>query len=318
MHELQGKRVLITGAGGFLGANLVYALARQGAEVHALVRKNIWRLAEIEARIEIHRQELCDFQGLSGLVQSIRPQIIFHSAVYNSHPSTSAERLASIEDNITATAVLIEALRPIDFERLVHIGSSLEYGAKDAPMKESDRLEPFTYRGATKAAAALLCLQMAHGDRRPVAVVRPFSVFGSWESATRIVPTLMLSLLRGGEMRLAPGDYRRDFIFIEDVIEACLRTATAAGVEGEIINAGSGQQWSNEELIAIAEEVTGIKLKRSSQAFENRPPDVRNWVADIRNAERLLGWMPRHDLRAGLLKTFEWFRDHQHLYPHAK
>jgi nucleoside-diphosphate-sugar epimerase len=318
MHDLQGKRVLITGAGGFLGANLVYALARQGAEVHALVRRNIWRLAGVESGIAIHRQDLCDFQGLSGLVKTIRPQIIFHSAVHPSHPLTAAERLASIEDNITATAVLIEALRPIDFDRLVHLGSSLEYGAKQAPMKESDLLEPFTYRGATKAAAALLCLQMARGDRRPVAVVRPFSVFGYWESAMRIVPTLMLSLLRGAEMRLAPGDYRRDFIFIEDVIEACLRAATAPGVEGEIINVGSGLQWSNEELIGIAEEVTGIKLKRSPQAFENRPPDVRNWVADIRNAERLLDWKPRYDLRAGLSKTFDWFRDHQHLYAHAK
>jgi len=318
MPDLGGKRTLVTGAGGFIGANLVRALAGRGAEVHAIVRgaTNLWRLAGIEPEIEIHLADLTDGARLTEVIKAARPEIIFNSAVFSGHPSNSEERVAALRDNVIGTANLLESLAAVEFSRLVHLGGSLEYGAKAEPMLESDLLEPTTFRGVTKAAATLLCRQFALSERRPVVILRPFSVFGYWEAHSRLVPTLMLALLKHNELRLTAGGIRRDFIFIEDVVEACLAAATTAGIEGEIINAGSGEQWSNEELAAAAQEVAGIEIKMTPDAFPRRPADTDHWVADVSKAKRLLGWAPRHTLREGLAKTFAWFREYEREYDH--
>jgi UDP-glucose 4-epimerase len=316
MGDLSDKRILVTGAGGFIGANLTADLLRRGARVHALVRPStdLWRLNEIRHALELHIVDLSEGDRLSGLIEEVRPQIVFNSAAWGGHPSNSDERLSALRDNVIATSSLLEALRAIEFERLVHLGSSTEYGWKQAPIAESELLAPVTFRGVTKAASTLLCQQFGMAERRSVVIVRPFSVFGYWEPPSRIVPVLMLALLKRREMRLTEAGIRRDFIFIEDILEVCVRAASASNVDGEIFNAGSGQQWSNEELVEAAQQVAGIEIKLTSGAFPRRAADTDYWVAEIRKARRLLGWMPRYTLQEGLARTFAWFREHQRDY----
>src|SRR5207237_7123659 len=133
-----------------------------------------------------------------------------------------------------------------------------------------------------------------------------FSVYGYWEAAPRLIPTTMLSLLRTREMRLTVAGIRRDFIFVEDVVEACVKAATVDGIDGEIFNIASGEQSSNADVVAFAEQASDARLRISSEAFPARPADTDYWVADIHKARQLLDWEPRHSLRAGLEKRFEW------------
>jgi nucleoside-diphosphate-sugar epimerase len=314
--ELASKRVLIAGGAGFIGANLAAELRRRGADVHVAVRSttNLWRLAAIRPPIECHHVDLTDTIGLAALIRKIQPQIIFNAAASGGHPSNARERAQALQDNVLSTCSLLEALAETGFERLVHFGSSLEYGWKREPIVEASLLDPVTFRGATKAAATLLCRQFARSEGRSVVIIRPFSVFGPWETGTRLVPTLMLSLLQGRAMRLTAPGIRRDFVFIDDVTEAALLAAQATDVDGQVFNVGSGTQWTNEELVDAAQQTTGIKISVTTDAFPLRPSDTDCWVADIGKSRRLLGWAPRHTLREGLDKTFTWFREHESQY----
>lgn len=316
MDSLAGRPVLVTGAAGFVGANLVKALLRQGAEVHAVVRPitRLWRLADDLSRLELHLVDLTDRAGLEAVVAAARPELIFHLAAPGGHPSGPRERLELLSATVLGTANLLEAASRLDYRRFVHAGSSLEYGARAAPLNEADRLEPSTFRGAAKAAATLLCLQHARAERRPITVLRLFSVYGFWEPPGRLVPTTILAVLQGRDIALTAPGYRHDFVFVDDVVDAVLLAAGTQGVDGEVINVGSGQQWCNEDVVAMVQSLAGRRVNVRVGAYPARPSDTAHWVADVRKAGALLGWHPRHDLAGGLQKTIEWWRHHHHVY----
>jgi nucleoside-diphosphate-sugar epimerase len=315
MNDLRDRRILIAGAAGAVGANLVRELIRRGAEVHALVRPStkLWRIEEVLPRLTLHQTDLTRREELQGIVTQIRPEVVFNLAVRRASLSPR-DRWETLQTNIVGTAALLEATAPLDDLRFFQLGSSTEYGVRDRPLQETDCLEPGLYFGATKAAATLLCQQFARAHSRPVVVLRLFMVYGYWESPKRLIPTAVMAALRGEEMALTAPGYRRDWVFIEDVVEACLLALQAEGVAGEVINVGSGQQWSNEEVVAMVQAVSGRRIGVRIGEYPARPSDTANWVADIRKAERLLGWQPRHSLRSGLEKTLSWFRHHQEAY----
>ncbi len=315
MSSLEGRRALVTGAAGFVGANLVRQLLHDGADVHALVRPstNLWRINEIIPRLTLHLADITDAGQLRQTVNDIQPEVIFHLAVHRA-ASSWEERLATLQANVMGTFNLLEATATVDYHRFVHVGGSLEYGARKRPLTESLRLEPTTFYGVTKAASTLLCRQFAHANRLPIVTLRLFSVYGYWEAATRLIPTAISAALGGREISLTAPGYRRDLVFVEDVVEACLSALGAPRVSGQVINVGSGRQWTNEEVVDMVQAASGQPIKTRVGGYPPRPTDPTHWVADIGKARRLLGWEPRHTLRSGLEKTIAWFRLHRELY----
>ncbi len=311
LHTLAGARVLVTGAAGFLGANLVRALLEDGAEVHGLVRRGTssWRLAGLTGELALHAADLTDVEGLGGAVAAARPEVVFHTAAAGGHPASRSERETALRVSVLGTANLLEELRWNEVGRFVHVGSSLEYGPKPGPVTEADVLEPATFRGAVKAAATLLCLQLAHAAARPVTVLRPLSVYGPWEQPSRLVPSAVRAARYGEPLPLTARGAGRDFVFVDDVVEACLLVARAGGeVDGEIVNIGSGIRTSNEELVAAVERITGRRIVTLPGRYPSSPPDTGTWLADVTKARELLDWTPRHTLDQGLAETVEWFR----------
>lgn len=319
MTDLQGRRVLVTGAAGFIGANLTRGLLDAGAEIHALVRPstNLWRLAEIAPRLALHRLDLAQAELLQRTVTAIRPEVIFHLAAPGGHPSSQADRTEMLVDHLLGTANLLQATEPLDYRRFIHFGSSTEYGPRNRPHRESDLLHPWTTRGAAKAAATLLCQQFGRANHRPIVVLRPFSVYGYWEGPARLIPTAIRAVLSGREIALTVPGYRRDLVFIADMVAACLLAVESKKPTGEVINVGSGQQWSNEEVVETIQALSGRRVRVRVGAYPPRPSDTEHWVADIRKAKRLLGWEPGHCLRDGLERTIDWFRQRGHVYDAA-
>ena len=315
MDNLRDKRVLVTGAAGFVGANLLKRVLRHGAQVHAMVRAAtpLWRIKDDLTPLTLHTADLTDRVQLRSVVEIARPQFVFHLAAPGGYPTTPEARAAFLASTVLGTANLLEALAPQTYERLVVTGSSLEYGTSATPHRETDRLAPTTFRGVGKAAASLLCLQHARTERRPITVLRLFSVYGAWESPARLIPTVIRAALRGDEMALTAPGVRHDFVFVDDVVDAMLLAAVADRADGEVINVGSGHQWSNEDVVGAAQRLTGRAVRVRPGEYPAKTADAAYWLADIEKAAAILGWQPSHDLSAGLRKTIEWFRTQEHI-----
>ena len=313
MNAWVGRRVLVTGAAGFIGANLAAALHRAGAEAHGLARRSTgrWRLDGLGARLATHECDLTETDRLTTILREIRPHVVFHAAAAgHHHPTTAADRFAALRDTVVGTVSLAEALAAAGGARLVYLGSSLEYGPALVPLEESREPAPTTFRCATKASATLLCRQMTRESGTPVILLRLFSVYGPWESASRFVPTVMRALRSGADLPLTRPGIRRDFIYVDDVIDACLLAGSSMSGLGEIINIGSGRQWSNEELADLAQRVAGVRIRVRSGAFPPRPADAGHWVANIEKARAFLGWSPKRSLEQGLTETWRWCGEH--------
>ncbi len=309
-------RVLITGVVGFVGSNLARALLEQGAEVHGLARpqSDPSRIADLLSRLHLHPVDLRDRERLQGWILQVRPGTIFHTAIHGVHPDRRDPE-EMVATNVLGAHHLIAAARQAGVRRLVVTGGSSEYGHKSRPMSERDLPEPVCLYGATKAAATLLFQQAARESDLPVVILRLFSVYGHGEGEHRLIPTAIRAALARQELRLTGPGWRRDYIFIDDVVHACLRTLELEGHHGEILNIGSGGQTSNEEVVEIIDRLTGGGLRVAHGAYPVHATDARHWVADIGKAKRLLGWEPRHRLDDGLRKTIAWFKSRIPIVP---
>jgi len=302
------KRILITGASGFIGACLARELAEHGDEVHLFLRNtsNLWRLNGLQDRFEIHRVDITDAENVKAAVREIRPDIIYHLATYGAYARQKDEKSA-METNVWGTVNLLNACASVGFERFVNVSSSSEYGIKDKPMREDDVLEPNGIYGVTKATATLYCQYMAHNKGLPITMFRVFAAYGYYEEPSRLIPSLIVPCLKNESPKLSSPDSVRDFIFVEDVIEALKRSTEVPGACGEIMNLGTGKQHTVKEAAEIVRELTGCKKEPHWNAVEKTGEEPKKWVADMTKTERILKWKPKHSLESGLKKTAQWF-----------
>lgn len=310
-----GCRALVTGATGFIGANLTRALLAVGADVHAVVRRgsNKRRIAEIEPRLSLHEADLTNRDAVRQAVDAARPDVVFHLAKHRGNP-VRMDTLAALRTNTEGVLNLLEAVAGRPLKGFVHVGSSFEYAFGKAPLKETDRLEPATVHGATKAAATLLCQQAARQGRMPLVILRVFTVYGPWEDRNRLVPTAIRAALEGGEIDLTGPELSHDWVLVDDVVEALLRAVAIDLPPGEIVNVATGREATNEEVVALIGELTGRPVRVRVGAYQKRDWDSAHWVADVGKAERVLGWKAAHSLRDGLAATIAWSRANDHAY----
>lgn len=316
VQRLLRKRILITGSTGFIGANLACFLADKGLSPHIFVRKdsNLWRISDILKKLKPHTVDLNDEAKTRGIILKLKPQIIFHCAVYGGyHFQLDSKKI--IQTNMFGTMNLLNACVKSGFECFVNTGSSSEYGLKNMPIRESDLLEPVTDYGLAKAMATLFCQQSARNKDLPIATLRLFSPYGYFEDPRRLVASLILSCLNQQTPKLSCAHPVRDFVFIDDVIQAYLKTVfSISRAAGSIINIAGGKQYSVGEVAVKIIKLAGLKDKPIWGSVKNPRLEPSRWVADISRARELLGWNPEFSLTNGLIKTIEWFRNNKASY----
>lgn len=296
---------LITGVNGFIGSNLANALILKGFAVHGLVRKSskIDKIKKNKKDIHIHKNDLSNVDSLKKLLKKISPDYIFHLATYENYREESKIN-QMIKTNIIGTNNLLMASLNIPYKCFINTGSSTEYGPKKKPIKETDMLTPNSSYAATKASATHISGVFAINNNKPIITFRLFSVYGPGEMRHRFIPTAILSILTGQKLSITKGVIRRDFIYIDDVIDAYLATTEIKKIApGEIYNIGTGIQHSNEEVVKILEKITKKKMGISKVKFPRRIWDTDFWVADISKASKMLGWQPKINLKDGLNLT---------------
>ena len=287
-------RALVLGAGGFVGRHLCARLRADGWEVVGTVRPGSTGGVPVD---------LADPVALTAAVRDADPDVAFHLAAGRAR-ATPQERAATAAVNTMSGLHLVEALGP-RCRAVVRLGSSTEYAAVDGPMDESAPLRPRGLFGATKAAGSLLLTAAAAERGVRAAVLRAFQVYGPHDHAGRLVPTVLRAARDGTVLPLTAPGARRDWIHVDDVVEACVRAALADDLPpGQVLNVGTGRQTANEELVAAAERATGRTIRTAIGAHPGRSWDTGSWVSDPSLALALLGWRSAVELEDGLRRCW--------------
>ncbi|OIO35454.1 MAG: hypothetical protein AUJ74_06240 [Candidatus Omnitrophica bacterium CG1_02_44_16] len=313
---IKNKRILITGATGFIGANLARLFLKKGAQISVLLRHAsiAWRIKDIIKDIDKYSVDLLERKNLQRIIKRIRPEIIFHTAVYGGYFFQNDPRKI-LETNFMGSVNLIEACQGVDFKLFVNTSSSSEYGIKDSPMRENDLLEPSNDYGSSKACATLFAYSRAKKEGLPLVTLRLFSPYGYYDDPSRLIPSVILSCLKGKAPCVSKPDNVRDFIFINDILdlyELLLKYKNKVGAK--IFNVGSGSQYTVAEVVNKIIKLTGGKVSPKWGAIVNSRTEPDFWQADITKAKRELNWAPKTNLSHGLEKTIHWFQNNKHLY----
>jgi len=309
------KRVVITGATGFIGANLSYRLLQEGHTLHLFVSEDFtkWRIESLCDDVNLHKIDFQNKDDLRNTIKKIQPDWVFHLAAYGSRP-TQFDLTQTVQTNISGTINFVEACVENGFEVFVNTGSSSEYGFKDHAPSEKERLDPNSYYALTKAFATLFCRHMAQRFHLCISTLRLYSVYGPYEDPARLIPKLILCGLKGELPPLVSPNVAHDFIHVDDVIDAYMLAAENRQQEqGAVYNVGTGRQVLMHQVVDIARRVMNIPKEPEWGSMGNRNWDTHTWVADNRLIKKKLDWYPRYDFESGFRQTHAWFQDNPNL-----
>jgi UDP-glucose 4-epimerase len=307
---------LITGGAGFIGANLAHALVARGESVRILDDFSTGRpenLGGIEDRIEILRGDLRDPAAVARAVRGI--QVILHQAALNSNPRSIKEPGPTNAVNVGGTLLLLEAARAAGVRRVVYASSSSVYGdTPGLPKTEEMPLSPKAPYGVSKLAAEYYCRVFTQVYGLPTVSLRYFNVFGPRQHPdseyAAVIPRFLRRMLAGERpVIFGDGEQSRDFTAVENVVAANLLAAGTTQGIGEVFNIACGQTSTLNQLVAWLNQLLGTDLSPIYEA--PRPADIRHSYASIRKAEAMLDYRPTLEVREGLRRTVEWFKQHE-------
>jgi dTDP-glucose 4,6-dehydratase len=318
-----GKKVLVTGAGGFIASHLVEHLVREGAQVRGFVRYNSrndlgmlkWLAPEILSQVEIMQGDLRDNEAVRNAVRGV--DTVFHLGALIAIPYSYVNPREVIDVNIMGTLNVLMAARDFETRRVVHTSTSEVYGtAQYVPIDEKHPLQGQSPYSASKIGADRIAESFYRSFETPVVTLRPFNTFGPGQSMRAVIPTIIVQALTRDEVKLGSLEPSRDFTFAKDTANGFVKVAEAEGVLGEEINLGNDNTIRIGDLAEKIFKLIGKTPKIVADPQRVRPgkSEVMKLWASNEKAKRMIGWEPRISLDEGLRATIEWISAHIDLY----
>jgi dTDP-glucose 4,6-dehydratase len=313
----QGRKVLVTGADGFIGSHLTERLVAEGAQVRAFVWYNSFGrwgwLDESPLRdsLEVVAGDVTDAEFVRHAVEG--QEVVFHLAALIAIPYSYHAPRSYLRTNAEGTLNVLQAARDLGVARIVHTSTSEVYGtARVVPIDEGHPLQGQSPYSASKIAADKLAEAFHLSFGLPVVTIRPFNTFGPRQSARAVIPTIISQALRGETVRLGNLHPTRDLTYVSDTVEGFLKGGAVPAIEGRTFNLGAGQEISIGGLVDLVGELLGRKIDCEVEAARMRPSgsEVERLLSDNRLAADVLDWAPRVTLKSGLANTIAWMRDH--------
>lgn len=314
---LAGRRVLVTGAAGFIGSHLTEALLGVGAEVTAVIRYN--SRGDIGALRQIPAAECAklnvvtaDLKDLAALVQAVKGiDVVFHLGALIGIPYSYIHPADYVQTNVVGTTNVLEACRNAGVSRIVQFSTSEVYGtARYVPIDEDHPLQAQSPYAASKIAADQLALSYFRSFGLPVAIARPFNTYGPRQPARAIIPTIIGQALAGSTIRLGSLTPLRDMNYVADTVAGTLRIAESDAAIGEVINLGSAREISVGDIAQLIFKAVGGNFRIETDPTRVRPEksEVHRLLADCSKAARLLNWQPTISVEEGIARTVAWAR----------
>ncbi len=315
--SLIGKRVLITGAGGFIGSHAAEALLEAGADVRAFLRytagHSVGSLVHASdlAQVDLAYGDLRDPETVDRAVAGM--DIVLHLGAQVSVPFSYASPRDVVETNVLGTLNVLTAARNHDVERVVLMSTSEVYGTPESvPITEQHPLKAQSPYAASKVAADMLASSFHQSFDVPVGTLRAFNTYGPRQSTRAVIPMILIQALRGSEVRLGSVAPVRDFTYVTDTVAGLLAFATWSDAPGRTVQLGTGVGVAILEVVEAVSEIIGKPLEVVSEAHRMRPPasEVQILLSDASVAREAIGWGPTISLHEGLERTIAWTRRH--------
>ena len=318
---IKNKRVLVTGADGFIGSHLTEMLVAEGCLVKALSQYNSWNNwgwlehSNCLGRIEILSGDVRDPQYCKYITQEV--DIVFHLAALIAIPFSYVAPDSYVDTNVKGTLNICQAAKDHGGIRVIHTSTSEVYGsAHYVPIDEKHPLQPQSPYSASKIAADAIAMSFFNSFDLPLTIARPFNTYGPRQSARAVIPTVITQMLSGQRVLKLGSTYpTRDFNFVEDTCRGFIQLAGSEKTIGDTVNIGSNQEISIGDLVLLISDLLGVEVTIETEDQRKRPPksEVDRLLCDNSKIYGLTGFEPSFSLRAGLSKTIEWFRKPENL-----
>lgn len=321
------KKILVTGADGFIGSHLTEELVRQGYNVRAFVYYNSFNSwgwldhspRQIRDQIEVFAGDIRDPHGVKEAMKGC--DIVFHLAALIAIPYSYHSPDTYIDTNVKGTINVVQAARELGIQKVVHTSTSEVYGtAQYVPIDEKHPLHGQSPYSASKIGADQIAMSFYYSFETPVAIIRPFNTYGPRQSARAVIPTIITQLASGAtKIKLGSIEPTRDFNYIKDTVAGFIAVATSEHSTGQVINIGSNYEISIGDTARLIAELMGKEIEIETDAARIRPDksEVERLWADNTKAKQLLNWSPSYGgiegLKRGLSETIEWFINPENL-----
>lgn len=318
----KSRKILVTGAAGFIGSHLCERLVKNGYRVKAFIRYNSRNFAgwledsEYKKDIEIVAGDIRNYDSVKTALEGV--SVVFHLASLIGIPYSYHSPGSYVDTNIRGTLNLLQAAKELSIEKFIHTSTSEVYGtAQSIPIKETHPIKPQSPYAATKASADFLALSFYCAFNFPVCVIRPFNTYGPRQSARAIIPTIIIQILKGkGCVQLGSLSPTRDFTYVSDTVEGFIRMAESQKTTGQVINIGNDSEISIKDLVHLIARLmhADVKIKIAGERKRPKNSEVERLHADYQKAKVITGWSPKFSLEEGIKQTVAWFEKNREAY----